>query len=52
MSIPHFQSVMLPVLQLSATGEAKIGAAVERLADKFALTNDKRSALLPTGRYV
>ena len=52
MSIPDFQSVMLPVLQLSATGEAKIGEAVERLADKFALTNDERSALLPTGRCV
>lgn len=50
MSIPDFQSLMLPVLQLSATGETQIGDAVEKLADKFALTDEERSALLPSGR--
>jgi hypothetical protein len=52
MSIPGSQSAMLLVLQLPPTGVTKIGAAVERLADKLALTDDERSALLPSGRYV
>jgi restriction endonuclease Mrr len=41
---------MLPVLQLSSTGERQIEDAVEKLADKFASTDEERSALLPSGR--
>ena len=50
MAIPDFQSLMLPVLQFSATSEAQIGDVIETLGDKFALTNEERSALLPSGR--
>ncbi len=50
MAIPDFQSLMLPVLQLSGTGEVKIGDVVETLADKFGLTDEERSTLLPSGR--
>lgn len=50
MAIPDFQSLMLPVLQQSALGEALIGHVVEKLADKLALTDEERSALLPSGR--
>lgn len=50
MAISDFQSLMLPVLQRSATGEAQIGDVVEKLADKFNLTDEERSTLLPSGR--
>ena len=41
---------MLPVLQIAAEGEIKISTVVERLADKFNLSSDERSHLLPSGR--
>jgi restriction system protein len=47
--IPDFQSLMLPVLKISADGETKIGAAVETLADQFQLTPEQRAHLLPSG---
>jgi restriction system protein len=48
--IPDFQTLMLPALQVAAAGEVRIGDAVESLATKFALTDEERSALLPSGR--
>jgi len=48
--IPDFQTLMLPVLQVAAAGEVRIGDAIESLATKFALTDEERSALLPSGR--
>lgn len=50
MTIPDFQSLMLPVLRESASGEAQIGEIVDRLALKFSLSEEDRSALLPSGR--
>lgn len=50
MAIPDFQTLMLPVLRESASGEAQIGEVVERLASKFSLSEEDRSALLPSGR--
>jgi len=50
-AIPDFQTLMLPVLQLTATGEPQIADAVESLADQFALGDEERSALLHSGRY-
>lgn len=50
MAIPDFQSLMLPVLQEAARGETKVGAAVERLADRFQLTPAQRAELLPSKR--
>ena len=49
MGIPDYQTLMLPVLQQSAQ-EVKVGDVVEQLASKFALSNEERSALLPSGR--
>jgi restriction system protein len=50
MAIPDFQSLMLPVLHQAATDEAQIGDVIEKLADKFNLKDEERSALLPSGR--
>jgi restriction system protein len=48
--IPDFQTLMLPVLIEAASGEVRIGAVVEQLADKFNLTPQQRAQLLPSGR--
>ncbi|KJS39989.1 MAG: restriction endonuclease [Rhodospirillaceae bacterium BRH_c57] len=50
MSIPDFQTLMLPVLRTSADGEVRIGDVVERLADQFKLTEEERADLLPSGK--
>ena len=49
-TIPDFQTLMLPVLEEAAHGEARIGAVVERLADRFRLTANQRAELLPSKR--
>jgi restriction system protein len=48
-AIPDFQTLMLPVLQQAATGEPKISDVIEALADKFALSEEERTTLLPSG---
>jgi restriction system protein len=50
MSIPDYQSLMLPVLLASLEGEIRIGDCVERLAEKLALTPEARAELLPSGK--
>ena len=50
MSVPDFQTLMLPVLREAAVAEARIGDVVERLADAFDLNPEERSNLLPSGR--
>ncbi len=50
MGIPDFQTLMLPVLRHSAAGEVLIGDVIETLATEFALTDEERSSLLPSGR--
>jgi restriction system protein len=50
MTIPDFQTLMLPVLQLASEGETRISDAVDRLANDFALSLEERSQLLPSGR--
>jgi restriction system protein len=50
MSIPDYQSLMLPVLSASLDGEIRIGDVVERLAEKLDLTPEERSQLLPSGK--
>jgi restriction system protein len=50
MSIPDYQSLMLPVLSASLDGEIRIGDVVERLAEKLGLTPEERSELLPSGK--
>jgi restriction system protein len=50
MTIPDFQTLMLPVLESSKDGEASIGDVVEQLANAFALSDEERATLLPSGR--
>jgi restriction system protein len=49
-TIPDYQTVMLPLLKLAADGkEHRLRAAIEELADHFNLTEDERKELLPSG---
>jgi restriction system protein len=50
MPIPDFQTLMLPVLKLAAEKEWRVSDTVERLADDFGLSQEERTALLPSGR--
>lgn len=50
MAIPDYQTLMLPVLRLAANEEMKIGDVVEMLANEFALTDEEKSELLPSGK--
>jgi restriction system protein len=50
MTIPDYQSLMLPVLVASSKGEVRIGAVVEELANQLGLSTEERSELLPSGK--
>lgn len=50
MSIPDYQSLMLPVLFASFDGERRIGDVVAPLAEKLGLTPEERAELLPSGK--
>mgnify|MGYP000983046036 CR=1 FL=1 len=51
MAIPDFQSIMLPVLKFAGDGkEHSLRETIEALAEEFALTNDERNELLPSGQ--
>ena len=49
MSIPDFQTLMLPVLSASQHGTVRIRDVVEELATRFELSDAERGALLPSG---
>jgi restriction system protein len=50
MSIPDYQSLMLPVLRASSNGEVRIGPVVDAIADQLSLSPEDRSELLPSGQ--
>lgn len=50
MSIPDYQSLMLPVLRMAAEGEKRVADVEDRIADEFHLTAEERGELLPSGR--
>ncbi|WP_119257089.1 restriction endonuclease [Shinella zoogloeoides] len=50
MSIPDYQSLMLPVLRLAAEGEKRVADVEDRIANDLGLTQDEREELLPSGR--
>lgn len=51
MTIPDYQSLMLPLLVLAADGkERSLRETYDVLGDKFDLTNAERKELLPSGR--
>lgn len=50
MTIPDYQSAMLPLLRMAGDGsEHRFRDAVEHLAKEFALTDDERAEMLPSG---
>jgi restriction system protein len=49
-AIPDYESLMLPLLRLSADGAVhKFSEAVDHLADELALSDEERTELLPSG---
>lgn len=50
MSVPGFQSLMLPVLKQSASGEVRIGDVVDRLAIDMNLSQNDLAELIPSGK--
>lgn len=51
MSIPDYQSLMLPVLKAAEDGsEHRIRDVIDRLSEELKLTDDDRQHLLPSGR--
>jgi len=51
MSIPDFQTIMLPLLKFSTDQkEPSLREAIEFLADEFKLTEEERKELLPSGQ--
>lgn len=50
MSIPDFQTVMLPLLKLTSDGgEHRLLDAINALSDYFGLNDDERKETLPSG---
>lgn len=53
MSIPDFQTIMLPLVEFANDGkEHSVREAIEALADHFELTPEERKELLPSGRQL
>lgn len=50
MAIPDYQSLMLPLLKISASGEIRVPDAEEQIAVVFSLTSEERNSLLPSGK--
>jgi len=50
MAIPDYETLMLPVLRLTAEGIARIPDVVPRLASEFGLSDEELSEVLPSGR--
>lgn len=51
MSIPDYQSIMLPLLEFAGDGrEHTVREAIEFLAARFGLTDQERKMLLPSGQ--
>jgi len=50
MTIPDYQTVMLPVLRLAAEGEKRVADVEEKIANEFGLSEEERAARLPSGR--
>lgn len=48
--IPDYQTLMRPVLECAADGEARISDVVEQLAHHFQLSEEERNELLPSGK--
>lgn len=50
MTIPDYQSLMLPVLQVAADGVTRVPDAADKIANQLGLTEEEREELLPSGK--
>jgi restriction system protein len=50
MAIPDYQTLMLPVLQVAASGEVNIQDCIALLAQRLGLSEEERAQLLPSGK--
>ena len=50
MSIPDYQSLMMPVLQIAAKGETSVPLAEAEIAAMFALSQEEHEQMLPSGK--
>jgi restriction system protein len=50
MSVPDFQTLMLPLLESLVPGEKTTRQVIDALADRFKLSTEDRDQLLPSGR--
>ena len=50
MAIPDYQTLMLPVLKVAASGETSVPLTAEIIADEFGLAAEEREELLPSGK--
>jgi restriction system protein len=50
MAIPDYQSLMLPVLEISASGETSVPEAEAKVAARFGLSEAERQQMLPSGK--
>jgi restriction system protein len=50
MAIPDYETLMLPILRLLRDGKVhKMSDVVDAMADKFDLSSEERSRLVPSG---
>src|SRR3546814_3790555 len=50
MTIPDYQSLMLPVLEIAAMGETSVPLAEAAIAERFGLSAEEREQMLPSGK--
>lgn len=51
MTVPDFQTLMLPLLKIAGDGqEHRLGEIIETLADQFHLSDEDRKEMLPSGK--
>ena len=52
MAIPDFQTLMLPLLSLAASGKKTVPECVPEIAGQFALSDEELSEMLPSRRQL
>lgn len=50
MTLPDYQTLMLPVLRVAAKGETNVRSCIDRLSQELELLPEERSELLPSGK--
>ena len=50
MTLPDYETLMLPVLRLFADGAKNVAACLPRIKEEFGISEDEAAALLPSGR--